>query len=93
MFYFFVFGLFPIRFLILTYLHFVVLGGSIIACRSIQRHIVALESDIDVLKSILLPIREPEQKHTSQHAAPQRGSVFYPSPRKVMKRNFDLLYV
>ena len=48
-----------IHFLILTYSYFVVLGGSIIVCHSIQRHIVALESDSDVLKSILLPIREP----------------------------------
>jgi hypothetical protein len=43
---------------ILTLLHLFVLGGSIIACRSIQRHIVALESDIDIFKSILLPMRE-----------------------------------
>jgi hypothetical protein len=79
------------HFLILTYAHCLLLGGSIIACRSIQRHIVALDSDVDVFKSILLPLREPEQEHTSQHAAPQRGSVFAPPPRKMAKRNFDLL--
>lgn len=76
---------------ILTLLHLFVLGGSIIACRSIQRHIVALESDIDIFKSILLPMREVDQEHTSQKAAPPRGSVFAPPPRKMAKRNFDLL--
>jgi hypothetical protein len=48
-------------FFILTYLHLIVLGDSMIACLFIQRYIVALEFDIDVLKSILLPIREPKQ--------------------------------
>jgi hypothetical protein len=46
---------------ILTFTQLVVLGGSIITCRSIQRHIVALESDINVYKSVLLPMREPDQ--------------------------------
>jgi hypothetical protein len=86
-----VFDPFPIHFFFLTYSHFVVPGGSIIACCSIQRHIVALESDIDIFKSILLPIREHEQEHTSQQAAPQRGPIFAPPPRKMAKRNFDLL--
>jgi hypothetical protein len=90
--FYFIYIRFPIHFLILTPSHFVGLGGSIIACRSIQRHIVALESDIDVFKSIILPIREPDQEQTSQPAAPQRGSVFAPPPRKMAKRNFDLLY-
>jgi len=76
---------------ILTYTQLVVLGGSVIACRSIQRHIVALESDIDVYKSVLLPLREPDQEHTSHHVAQQRGSVFAPPPLKMAKRNFDLL--
>ena len=76
-------------FLMLTFLHFVLLGGSIIACHSIQHHIVALELDIYVFKSILLPMREPEQKHTAQHAAPQRGLVF--APEKMAKRNFNFL--
>jgi hypothetical protein len=79
------------HFLIPNYSQSLVVGGSIIACRSIQRHIVALDSDVDVFKSILLRIREPEQEHTSQHAPPQRGSVFAPPPRKMAKRNFDLL--
>jgi hypothetical protein len=52
---------------------------------------VALESDIDVFKSTLLPLRKPDQEHTSQPAAPQRGSVFALPPRKMPKRNFDLL--
>ena len=77
---------------ILTIAHLVVLGGSVIACRSIQRHIVALESDIDIYNSILLHMREADQEHTSQHVAPQRGSVFAPPPRKMAKRNLDLLY-
>ena len=68
----FVFVSFPIHFLIITFPHLFVLGGSIIVCRSIQRHIVAHESDIDVFKSILLPICEPEQEHTSQQATPQQ---------------------
>ena len=58
----------------------VVLGGSIIACLSIQRHIVALESDIDIYKSILLLMCEHDQEHTSQQATPQRGFVFAPRP-------------
>ena len=74
----FVFGLFPLHFFILTFLHFVFLGGSIIVCRSIQRivHIVEFESDVDVVKSILLPICELEQEHTLQRVVPQQGSVF-----------------
>jgi hypothetical protein len=87
----FVFGPFSIHFYILTYSHFVVIGCSINACRSIQRYIVTLESDINVFKSILLSIHDPEQEHTSQHAVPQRGSVFACPPRKMAKRNFDLL--
>ena len=62
-----------------------------IACRSIQRHIVAVESDIDLYKSVLLPLREPHHEHTSQPVAPQRGSFFAPPPQKMPKRNFDLL--
>ena len=87
----FVIGSFSIRFLPLTSWPFLVLGGSIIACRSLQRHIIALESDIDVFKSILLPLREPDQEHTSQRSAPQRGAVFAPPPKKMARRNFDLL--
>jgi hypothetical protein len=75
----------------LTFVQLVVLGGSVIACRSIQRHIVALESDIDIYKSVLLPMCEPDHEHTSQHVGPQRGSVFAPPPRKMPKHNFDLL--
>jgi hypothetical protein len=67
---------FLIHFPMLIPSHFVCVGGSIIACRLIQRHIVALGSDIDVFKSILLPLREPDQEQTSQPAAPQRGFVF-----------------
>ena len=76
---------------IVTFLQLVVLGGSVIACCSIQRHIMALESNIDIYKSVLLPMCEPDHEHTSQHVAPQRGSVFAPPPRNMEKRNFDLL--
>ena len=75
----------------LTFAHFIILGGSVIACRSIQRHIVALEPDIDIFKSILLPLREADLDHTSEDMAPPRGSVFAPPPQKMAKRNFDLL--
>ena len=71
---------FSIHSRILTFAQLVVLGGSVIACRSIQHHIVALESDIDIYKSVLLPMRKPDQEHTSQHVAPQRGLVFAPPP-------------
>ena len=71
---------------VLTLTQLVVLGASVIACRSIQRHIVALKSDIDIYKFVLLPMREREQEHTSQHLAPQQGSVFAPPPRKMAKR-------
>ena len=47
---------------IFTFMQLVVLGGPLIACRSIQRHIVALESDIDIYKSVMLPIREPDHE-------------------------------
>ena len=82
---------FPIPFFIFIFLHFVVLGGSVIACRSIQRHIVAFESDIDIYKSILLRMHQLEQEHTSQEVASQRRLVFAPPPRKMAKHNFDLL--
>lgn len=47
---FFIFIVFSINFLILTSLHFDILGGSIIACSSIQHHIMTLESNIDIFK-------------------------------------------
>ncbi len=87
----FVFVTFPFRFVSLTFSPSLLLGGSIVACRSLQRHIVALESDIDVFKSILLPLRGSDHEHTSQPSAPQRGSVFAPPPKKMARRNFDLL--
>ena len=55
----------------LIFSHFVLLEGFVIACRSIQRHIMALELDINIFKSILLSMRETEQEHISQHGAPQ----------------------
>ena len=85
------FGFFPIHFRIFTPLHFFALGCSIITCRSIQRHILAFESDINVFRSILFPFRELERDHMSHHAVPQRGSVCAPPPKKMPKRNFDLM--
>ena len=64
---------FFIYFVILTLSHFVALGGSVMACRSIQCHTVALESDIDIFKSILIPMREFKQEHTSQKVAHNEG--------------------
>ena len=63
--------------------------GSIIVCRSIQRHIVALESDIDVFKPILLPIRELEQKYTSQQVMDAVGRSF----AKLAKKTHDAHHV
>ena len=71
----------------------VILGGLIIACCSIQRYIEVLESNIDIYNSLLFPMCEPKKQHISQHVAPQWGSVFAPPPRKMAKRNFDLLCV
>ena len=76
---------------ILTFAQLVMLRGFVIACPSIQLQIVALESDININKSVLLPMREPNQKHASQHVAPYRGSVFALPPRKIAKRNFHLM--
>ena len=67
-------------FIFLFSLFICVLGGSVIACRSIQHHMLALESDIDIFKSLLLPMREPKHEHISRQVAAQRGSVFAPSP-------------
>lgn len=68
------------------------LGGSIIACRALQRHIVALEADLDIFNAFLLPMRDPDPETTSRVVARPRGSVFAPPPQKMAKRNFDLLY-
>lgn len=43
-------------FIDLISLHLDVVGGSVIACRSIQRHIVVFESDIDNFKALFLPM-------------------------------------
>jgi hypothetical protein len=90
-FFIFCFFQFPLVVVSLTFHYLVLLGGSVIACRSIHRHIVALESDIDIFRSILLPMRELDHEQSSQKAAPPRGAVFAPPPRKMAKRNFDLL--
>ena len=62
----FIFVSFFVHSRLFTFVLFVVLGGFVIACRSIQRHIVALESDIDIYKSVLLPMRDANQEHTAR---------------------------
>ena len=89
--FFLVFIALHIHFFILTFLFFWCSRGSVIGCRFIQRHIVVLESVIDILKSLLLSMREPKQKHTSRQVAPQLGSIFAPPPGKMAKQDFDLL--
>ena len=84
----FLFVSFSVDSRVLTFVHLVLLGGSFSACCSIQQHIVALESDIDIYKSLLLSMCEHDLEHTSQRPVPQRGSVFAPPPRKMPKRNF-----
>lgn len=69
-----IFILFPILF-IFCFLVFKVLGGSVIACRSIQRQIVAVELDIYIFKSFLLPMHELEHEYTS-HQVPHNGGPF-----------------
>jgi hypothetical protein len=46
-------------------LHFVILGGSVIAYYSIQRHIVVLESDIDIYSPSSSLCASMNKKHTS----------------------------
>ena len=87
----FLFVSFSVHSRILTFGHSVLLGGFVSTCRFIQRHSVALESDINIYKSLLLPMHEHDQEHTSQRQVPQRDSVFAPPPRKMPKLNIDLL--
>jgi hypothetical protein len=61
---------FSIDFNDLCSLHFDVLGGFVIVCRFIQRHIVALESDINIFKALLLHMRNHELESTSWQIAP-----------------------
>jgi hypothetical protein len=66
------------------------LGGSIIACRSLELHIVALESDPIIFNALLLPMRDPQPAHTSRSVAPPSTSIFDP-PKKVTKRAFGVI--
>jgi hypothetical protein len=74
------------------YLHFALfaLGGSITACRSIERHIVALESDPIIFNAILLPMRDTLPSRTPRSLAPPSSSIFDP-PQKMTKRAFGFL--
>ena len=45
------------------------LGDSITACRSIERHIIALDSDPLIFNAILLPMRELQLSRTSRSIA------------------------
>jgi hypothetical protein len=65
-------------------------GGSITACRSIERHIVALESDPIIFNAILLPMRDTLSSRTPRSVAPPSSSLFDP-PQKMTKRAFGFL--
>ena len=65
-------------------------GGSITSCRSIERHIVALQSDPMIFNAILLPMREPQPSRTPRSIAPPSISIFDP-PKKMTKFAFSFL--
>ena len=65
-------------------------GGSILACRSIERHIVALESDPMIFNAILLPLRDNQPSRPPRSNAPPSTSMFDP-PKKMTKRAFGFL--
>ena len=65
-------------------------GGSILACRSIERHIVALESDPMIFNAILLPMRDNEPSQAPRSNAKPSTSMFDP-PKKMTKRAFGFL--
>jgi hypothetical protein len=50
------------------------LSDSLIACHSIQRHIVALEADSDIFNTLLHPVRDLDLKPTSR--SPHGGGPF-----------------
>ena len=67
-------------------------GGSILTSRSIERHIVALESDPMIFNAILLPLRENQPSRPPRSNAPPSTSMFDP-PKKMTKRAFGFLCV
>ena len=66
------------------------IGGSITAWRSIERHIVAFESDPMIFNAILLPMRENQPSQTPRSNAPPSTFLFDPS-KKMTKRAFGFL--
>jgi hypothetical protein len=66
------------------------LGGSITACRSLERHIVALESDPVIFNALLLPMRDSQPARISRSVAAPSTSIFDP-PQKMTKRAFGFL--
>ena len=72
-------------------IHLFALGGSIAACRSLERHIEALESDPIIFNALLLPMRDPQTARTPRSVAPPSTSIFY-LPQKMTKRAFGFLY-
>ena len=63
------------------------LGGSITACHSLERHIVALESDPIIFNAILLPMcnlqpTRSQLARTPRSVAPPSIFIFYP-PQKM----------
>ena len=68
------------------------LGGSITACRSLERHIVALENDSIIFNAILLLMCDPQPAHTPRSVVPPSTSIFYP-PQKMTKWAFGFFCV
>jgi hypothetical protein len=66
------------------------LGGSITTCPSLERHIVAIESDPIIFNATLLPMCDPQPARTTRSVAPPSTSIFDP-PQKMTKRNFGFI--
>ena len=64
-------------------------GGSIIACRSHQWHVVALEAEESIFNAILLPMQDIDPESAPRLPLRPRGSVFAPPPKKKAKNDFD----
>jgi len=60
------------------------------ACRSLERHIVALESDPIIFNALLLPMCDLQHALTSRSVVQPFTSIFY-LPQKMTKRAFSFL--
>ena len=87
-------ALFSIIFATLTVKNDVIMdwqcGGSITACRSIERHIVALESDPLIFNAILFPMRDNQPSQPPRSNVEPSTSMCDP-PKKMTKRAFGFL--